>query len=242
MAREVPDLLDRLTISTKVGFFPTRDGPRHSLDPLRLRTALERTARDLGRTPDLVFLHNPERSLRGERPDRARTMLGEACAALDDAVSEGMCGAWGVASWDPSPLPALLDRTIPRPGALMVRAGLFVGIEALDASAALAARWQVPGGALWGMSPFGGDAANVGRAGADPRLFVRDGGCSRVQAAFRVACRLPVVSALAVGADDPRHLGELLDGLRLTVDDRMIRRYVELLRSRRAAVSPAEVP
>jgi aryl-alcohol dehydrogenase-like predicted oxidoreductase len=57
-------LLDRCSLSTKIGFFPRHDGTaEHSLDAARLRQALEQTNRDLRRAPDLVFLHNPERSL-----------------------------------------------------------------------------------------------------------------------------------------------------------------------------------
>ncbi|WP_019629344.1 aldo/keto reductase [Actinomadura atramentaria] len=244
LARKAGDLLREFTVSTKIGFFPARHGAEHSLDPMRLRTALEQTNRDLGRTPDLVFLHNPERSLRPRHIQQAREVLGQACAALDEAAADGLCGAWGIASWNPEGLPALIDGSMPRPHALMVRSGLFVGIETLDASAALAARWDAPGTACWGMSPFAGDASNAAREGLDPRLFLRGAAadCSRAAAAFRVACRLPSVSSLAVGADDPRHLGALLDSLRFAVDDRRIRRYVELLRSHRVPVSRAGVP
>ncbi|WP_333909822.1 aldo/keto reductase [Streptomyces sp. ACA25] len=116
------DLLPRFTISTKVGFFPAASQAEHSLDPQRLRAAVEQTNRDLGRAPDVVFLHNPESSLLGP-PGAAQDVLGEACTVLEAAAEAGLCGAWGISSWDPRPLPALADGTVPRPGVLMVHAG-----------------------------------------------------------------------------------------------------------------------
>ncbi|MFK8909432.1 hypothetical protein [Streptomyces sp. YS-3] len=79
------DLLPNFSLSTKVGFFPGG----HSLDPARLRTAVEQAVKDLGREPDLVFLHNPEHSA----SDTGR--LGPACAALADTAR--------VNGWIPSP-------------------------------------------------------------------------------------------------------------------------------------------
>lgn len=78
------DLLPRFTLFTKVGFFPVAGQAEHSLDPGRLRESMEQTNHDLGRAPDLVFLHNPERSLTG-LPDAGRDALRVACAALEAA-------------------------------------------------------------------------------------------------------------------------------------------------------------
>ncbi|MGA5633133.1 aldo/keto reductase [Streptomyces lydicamycinicus] len=86
------DLLANFSVSTKVGFFP--EG--HSLDPARLQIAVEQVAKDLGREPDLVFLHNPEHSA----SDTGR--LGPACAALAHTARAGLCGSWGVSTWDPA--------------------------------------------------------------------------------------------------------------------------------------------
>lgn len=225
------DLLPKFTISTKVGFFAGRGRPEHSLDPGRLVGALEKTNTDLGRVSDLVFLHNPERSVERD-PEGARDDLAAACGALEGAVARGLCGDWGVASWDPSPLTGLIDGTTPKPSVLMVRSGLLVGVDALDAAEALAARWKP--GAVWGMSPFGGDSGDPVWDTVDPRLFLRrpDEDCSRVQAAFRAAYALSPVDAVAVGTDNPSHLSELLDALRYEVDDAMIHRYRILLRDR----------
>ncbi|MER6789327.1 aldo/keto reductase [Streptomyces sp. NPDC000658] len=229
LARTAADLLPRFTVSTKVGYFRTPDRAEHSLDPCRLRTAVEQAGRDLGREPDLVFLHNPEHSLRAPAP-RGRDALAQACAALDDSTAKGLCGAWGIASWDPSPLSGLIDSTMPRPSVLMVRAGLLVGNRTLSAADALSAVWGLDEGKLWGMSPFGGNTNAPVWGRVDPRVFVRDGdGLSHVQAAFRAAYHLPRVGAVAVGTDEPTHLSELVDALTCAVDERAIREYRSLL-------------
>ena len=232
LARTAGDLLPKFTVSTKVGYFPGRDGGEHCLDPVRLRAAVERAAEDLGREPDLVFLHNPEHSLR-ERASPGRDVLAQACAALDDSVAKGLCAAWGVTSWDPSPLLDLLEPTAPRPSVLMVRAGLLVGIGTLDAADALIKAWNLGDRAVWGMSPFGGSPSAPVWARIDPRVFLRDGSrFSRVQAAFQTAYHLPRVDSVAVGTDDPAHLGELVDALAGEVEERTVHEYRGLLRDR----------
>lgn len=226
------DLLPKFRLSTKVGYFPAPDRAEHSLKPRRLYGAVEQAARVLGREPDVVFLHNPEHSLH-EGPAHGREALAQACAALEEAASNGLCGAWGVASWNPSPLRDLIDATTPRPSVLMVRAGLLVGIRTLDAADTVAAAWGLDQGAVWGMSPFGGSTNAPVWDRIDPRVFLRDSnGLSRIQAAFRAAYELPKVGALAVGTDDPAHLGDLIGALSRQVDGRAIDNYRNLLRDR----------
>lgn len=194
---------------------------------------MEQTNRDLGRAPDLVFLHNPERSLTGS-PHAAQDALGAACAALDLAATEGLCGAWGISSWDPRPLPELAIGSMPRPDVLMVRGGLLAGIDVLEASEALAARWGLCTAQLWGMSPFGGRASDPLWGTLDPHVFIEgpDDGLSALQAAFRTAYWLPRVGRVAVGTDSPSHLRELVDALRYEADARNVRTYRQLLRER----------
>ncbi|MEV0553858.1 aldo/keto reductase [Streptomyces sp. NPDC050597] len=232
LARTASDLLPKFTVSTKIGYFPGPGGAEHSLDPVRLHAAVEQVAEGLGREPELVFLHNPEHSLR-EATAHGQEVLAEACAALDDATAKGLCAAWGVASWDPSPLVSLIDLTVPRPSVLMIRAGLLVGARTLDAADALTKAWNVGGGEVWGMSPFGGSTSAPVWARIDPRVFLRDGGrLSRMQAAFRAAYHLPRVDSVAVGTDEPAHLGELVGALAGEVEERTIEEYRSLLRDR----------
>ncbi|MER6129832.1 aldo/keto reductase [Streptomyces sp. NPDC001795] len=232
LAQAARDLLPKFSLSTKVGYFPGPDSAEHSLNPVRLQAAVEQAIRDLGREPDLVFLHNPEHSLQGAPPQN-RDVLAQACAALDAAAAQGLCGAWGVASWEPSPLSSLIDTTAPRPSVLMVRAGLLVGTRTLDATDGLAKAWSLSDSAVWGMSPFGGSTRAPVWERVDPRVFLRSrSGFSRAQAAFRAAYHLPHVSAVAVGTDEPTHLGELTDALAGEVDERAVHEYRSLLRDR----------
>ncbi|MEU8567890.1 aldo/keto reductase [Streptomyces pathocidini] len=230
LARMAGDLLPKFTVSTKVGYFPGSGKAEHSLNPVRVYEAMERAARDLGREPDLVFLHNPEHSLR-DGALHNQEILAQACAVLDSAAAKGLCGAWGVASWDPSPLPDLIDTTMPKPSVLMVRAGLLTGIRTLDAADALTLAWGLSSSRVWGMSPFGGSTGASVWDRIDPRVFIRDGGeLSRVQAVFRAAYHLPQVGTVAVGTDDPAHLSELIGALKSEVDELAIHKYRSLLR------------
>ncbi|MBP5906158.1 aldo/keto reductase [Streptomyces sp. LBUM 1478] len=242
LARTAGDLLPKFTVSTKVGFFPGPDGVEHSLDSVRLHAAVEQAAWDLAREPDLVFLHNPEHSLREAAPHN-QDVLVQACAALDTAVATGLCAAWGVASWDPSPLLSLVDTTVPRPAVLMVRAGLLVGARTLDASDALTKAWGLGSGEVWGMSPFGGSTSAPVWARIDPRVFLRDSSqLSCAQAAFRAAYHLPRVDSVAVGTDELAHLGELVGALAGEVEERTVQEYRSLLRDHSRVVNPLEAP
>ncbi|MEW2120489.1 aldo/keto reductase [Streptomyces sp. NPDC005474] len=231
LAQMAGDLLSKFTLSTKVGYFPGPGKTEHSLDPVRLYTAVEQAARVLGRQPDVVFLHNPERSLQETTPQN-QDLLAQACAALERATTNGLCGTWGIASWYPPPLLSLIDTTIPRPSVFMVRAGLLVGVATIDAAEALTTAWDLSSGMVWGMSPFGGSTQAPVWGKIDPRVFIRDGtGLSRLQAAFRAAYRLPQVSAVAVGTNDSAHLNELVGTLDSAVDEPAIRQYRSLLRT-----------
>ncbi|MFH8991345.1 aldo/keto reductase [Streptomyces sp. NPDC017940] len=213
------DLLPKFSVSTKVGYFPGE----HSLAPARLRAAVVQAAKDLGREPDAVLLHNPEHS----HPD-AETFT-QACAVLSDATQTGLCGGWGISSWDPRPL---VDLDAPRPDVLMVRAGLLVGVDVLEAAEALVARWRPS--QVWGMSPFGGSTTEAVWGKFDPQIFLRGSPpITRVQAAFRSAYGLPRADAVAVGTDNVDHLRELAGALAYEVDDQVVREYRQLLRARR---------
>ncbi|OHV47332.1 MULTISPECIES: aldo/keto reductase [unclassified Frankia] len=237
----VGDLLSMFSISTKVGFFRESGRVVHTLDPGRLRRAVEESACDLGRIPDVVFLHNPEKSLVGVSPVQARERLDAACAALYEAVAMGLCASWGISSWDTAPLIRALDGDLfakaPTPDVLMVRAGLTVPSDQLDASERAAQRLGVPSDRLWGMSPFGGDAARDvwKRIKAATFLQPNEEG-SNVQAVFRVSYELPRVTRIAVSSGSTDHMRELVSAEALKVDLDQIARYRQLLRERGAHI------
>ncbi|MFF3618431.1 aldo/keto reductase [Streptomyces sp. NPDC002467] len=225
-------LLPKFTLSTKVGFFPGTEGAEHSLDPGRLRVAIEKAARELGREPDTVLLHNPERSLAGLSPAEGHTLLGGACSALADAARDGLCRDWGVACWDPRLISAVGVEGLPSPDVLMVRSGFLVGVDLLDAMAVLRDVWKA--GETWGMSPFGGGPGKMWEE-FDPRPFLcaHQGDLSRIQAAFRTAFHLPSAAAVAVGTDDPGHLAQLVEALGAEVDTAAVSQYLRALHSHR---------
>ncbi|MFF4422291.1 aldo/keto reductase [Streptomyces sp. NPDC001549] len=228
LAETAADLLPKFTLSTKVGFFPGAGSAQHSLDPSRLRPAIEKAAREFGREPDTVLLHNPERSLTSLSPADGHALLGSACTAMVDAARDGLCHTWGVSSWDTRPLGMARVNDLPSPDVLMIRAGFLVGIDLLDATTVLRTAWKV--GETWGMSPFGGDHSNLWEE-FDPRPFLqpphRD--LSHTQAAFRTAFHLPSASAMAVGTDDPGHLAQLVQALGAKVDTFAVSQYLRSL-------------
>ena len=228
LSETAADLLPKFTISTKVGFFQGAGGAEHSLDPGRLRLAIETAVRELGTEPDTVLLHNPEQSLAGLSPADGQGLLKNACAALNDAAREGLCRAWGVASWDTRPIGMVRLDELPPPDILMVRAGFLVGIDLLDATAVLRDNWCP--GETWGMSPFGGGGEKAWQD-FDPRPFLRPAhdGLSRTQAAFRTAFHLPSAAAVAVGTDNPEHLAQLVHALSAEVDTTTVTQYLRVL-------------
>lgn len=217
LAETAADLLPQFTITTKVGFFP--DG--HDLHPARLRAAVDQAACDLGRVPDTVLIHNPECSLR-DYPG--------ACDALAGAQADGLCGAWGISTWDPRPLLTAPMR-LARPQVLMTRAGLTVPTNVLDAGDALAHRTGAA--ARWGMAPFGGRTGSAIWIAVDTTLFLAPGQKSTaLQSGVAAAFHIPPVTQLAIGTSQPRHLAELAHGAGLIVNLERVNRYRALLRRR----------
>lgn len=236
LASLAPDLLPEFTISTKIGFFPG-EGHRtvHHLTPELLRYGAELTVKDLGTVPAVMLLHNPEESLSSLAPSEAYDRLGAACAVLAEAKSAGLCGAWGISSWNPAPVLAALKAdegtAAPRPDVVMVRAGMLVSADALDRAEELFQVLNVPLAGRWGMSPFGGYAQDPIWSEINPRTVLEGRPmCTQHQAAFRLAYELPNVQRVAVGTDNPIHLRELLVATTLHVDRERLSTYRTLLR------------
>lgn len=105
-------LFPELRVSTKVGFVPpnaaqnglragalsAQDAERgHCLTPDYVAWQVARSRRMLGRSPDIVFLHNPEH---GCDDDQIADRISAAFLALEEVCREGAIGAYGVATWD----------------------------------------------------------------------------------------------------------------------------------------------
>ena len=212
-------------MTTKVGFFP--DG--HSLDPVRLRAAVHKSAEDLGRAPDTVLLHNPENDPGG---------LPAAADALRELVAVGLCQRWGISTWDPRPLLSMLTAHRLEPDVLMTRAGITVPAGVLNAASLAAATSSTA--ERRGMAPFGGNPGDEAWSRFDAGLLLRPGQrCTSLQARFAVAFELPSVVAIAVGSSRPAHLKELLEATALDTDTAAVERYRELLAQRATVAGTA---
>jgi aryl-alcohol dehydrogenase-like predicted oxidoreductase len=211
------DLLRHFDITTKIGFF--LDG--HDLSAARLHTAAEEIRSELGRAPDTLLLHNPERS---------PTWFTNACHTMVQLRDEGLCRAWGISTWDPT---SLLGRIVPAPpDVLMVRAGLMVPARVLDAAEHLAE--QIRPVELRGMAPLGGHGDNPIWNELDAAaLFLPPGQqATRILAAFAAAFAIPEVQAVAAGTGNKVHLAELAAAVRLDVNPEAIEQYRTLIRQR----------
>ena len=225
LADAVGDLLRLFDITTKIGFFP--DG--HDLSAARLRAAAESICSELGRAPDTLLLHNPE---------RAPTWFTNACHTMTRLRDEGLCRAWGVSTWDPAPL---LGRIVPEPpDVLMVRAGLMVPARVLDAAEQLID--EVKPVELRGMAPLGGHGSGSAWTLVDSAaLFLHPGQtATQVQAAVAAAFQLPAVEAIAVGTGNPAHLRELAKAPRLDLNLRAVKQYRTLIRARASVTMTSE--
>lgn len=223
LAAVSPSITKQLSITTKVGFFP--DG--HDLAPTRLSAAAHQIADELGRPPDTLLLHNPERSAQ---------MFVQACEELATLRDAGLCSTWGISTWNPG---ALLSYDTPTPpDVVMVRCGLTVPARVLAATEQLITNLQPR--EVRGMSPFGGSTADPIWSKIDPAWFLtptsRAREPSRFQSALTVAFAVPRVSAVAVGTAEVSHLDQLCDAAGLRADPDTVAEYRTLL-ARRSTLS-----
>lgn len=190
----------------------------------------------MGRVPDVVFLHNPERSIRQDGRRGAHDSLVEACDALQGAARSGLCAEWGISTWDPRSVVTVLrhGRGLPvSPSHLMHRSGVLASSAVVEASETLTDLLGVARERRWGMSPFAGSTrAPFWETVSLAPLLSTPGQCSPVEAAFRLAYELPQVGRVAVSVNDPSHLRELVEATRLSIDRDAVDRYRSLLRDR----------
>ena len=76
-------------------------GGGHSLAPRFLKYCVAASRQNLGvRTIDVYYLHNPGQQLSSVSTEELRPRLRAAIAALEECVSRGDIGVYGVATWD----------------------------------------------------------------------------------------------------------------------------------------------
>lgn len=99
-------------VTTKVGFFvdPLRAVAQglatatdfvgnHALTADSIRCQLAHSTQMLGRPPDLVFIHNPERQRAARSEYEFRDLISRALATLEEARDDGLVDSYGVATW-----------------------------------------------------------------------------------------------------------------------------------------------
>jgi len=89
---------DTLEITSKIGFTP-KNGD-HSLDEDTLTQSAEQIRKNLGRSLDLLYVHNPEVTLATLRPHRRLAKIRECVRVMRCLCGEGLARAWGIASWN----------------------------------------------------------------------------------------------------------------------------------------------
>jgi pyridoxine 4-dehydrogenase len=224
-----------MRISTKVGFFHSGGNISHSLEPQVLLSAIHQFSNDLGRTPNLIFLHNPERTLSLLGDDQAGRTLAKAVECLQQAVDEGACDSWGISCWEPNHLLRSVKNTsLPvKPAVLMVRSGLLVKVS--DILQAEQLQLVLNPSMMWGMSPFGGNNPLELFGKVDLSAFLtpssRSALASHAAVALRIAFCLPNVSHIAISTNSCSHLDDLVSGLSLMIDPNQITKYRLLLSS-----------
>ncbi|MGW6574074.1 hypothetical protein ACWGAN_18110 [Streptomyces sp. NPDC054945] len=134
-AETAADLLPKHALSTKAGFVPSAGGTEHSLDPSRLRPAIEKAAQELGREPDTALLHNPERSLTSPSPADGQAVPGRHTPGAAQAVAGHVDRSGASAAEEARPLGTIGVDALPSPDFPKVRAGFLVGIDLLDTTA-----------------------------------------------------------------------------------------------------------
>ncbi|MBV6701652.1 aldo/keto reductase [Kitasatospora aureofaciens] len=242
-----------LRVSTKVGFVPasarhigmrtgalaTADAERgHCLAPDCIAWQLARSRRVLGRVPDLVFVHNPEHGY----PEREITdRLHTAFLALEEACSQQIISAYGVATWRGFSsglfdVPALVElaakaggqnhhlRAIQLPVSLVHLAPVAQALDghgpladALDAGLEVFASAPLHGGEIPGM--------------VTPELSeLIDPDKRPAEAALAVVASAPGVKRVLLSTGNPEHWGQAAEAVgQPPLSPNVLRRVVDVL-------------
>ncbi|MFF8367826.1 aldo/keto reductase [Streptomyces lydicus] len=85
--------------AVSAGGLPPEEAARgHSIRPAFVSWQAERSREELGRAPDIVFLHNAEHG--HTTPSSLEHALLLAFEALEEACARGVLGGYGIATWD----------------------------------------------------------------------------------------------------------------------------------------------
>ncbi|QKW19399.1 aldo/keto reductase [Kitasatospora sp. NA04385] len=243
----------QVRVSTKVGFIPrplrgtavkdqvldeVEAASGHSLAPEYIAWQIECSRRAMGRTPDVVFLHNPEHHC---EPDQVRKRLYASFAALEEACARQAIGGYGVATWNGFSdgvfgVPLLLDlatkaggpnhhlKAIQLPLSLVKLRAIA---EAFDGSGVLAEA-RAAGLDVFASAPLHG--------GEVPKLVTSQlaelirPGSSPAQAGLAVVASAPGVRRVLLSTDRTGHWIEAMSTVgRPPVSEAVLRRVVDVL-------------
>ncbi|MFI1799011.1 aldo/keto reductase [Streptomyces sp. NPDC020379] len=241
-------------VSTKTGFFTPEQAQAavtagvlpqgqaaagYSLAPGFVRWQVKRSVRQLGRTPDVVYVHNPERAAPHVPHIHAR--LRDAFVVLEELADAGHIGGYGVATWD-----GLKHGVLTVPGLVRLaeqaagsdRHGLvalqqpvnlvddMVIRQALDGKGPLAEAHD-HGLMTVGAAPLrGGELLDM--ATDELAEFVRPG-LSPAAACLLVAASTPSLDVVLVSASSPAHWAGARDTLALPLGAKRLREITDVL-------------
>lgn len=231
--RPVLEACPQVRVSTKAGFLPAADRQAardagvlphdrhvdHCIAGPFVAWQLARSRSRLGRMPELVFVHNPERRM-AERAGLSRALTG-AFQALEAAADAGHIGGYGVATWSGLAsgmftVPSLVRvaesvggsrhhfRAVQFPVSLM---RLAVVADALSGRGA-SAEAREAGLDVFASAPLGG--GELLEAMTDELVRVIAPGTTPAQAALLVALSTPGVSRVLLSASTPEHWADAL--------------------------------
>lgn len=212
IAADAGDLIDDFALTVRLS-------PRPSLPPLveQARHAVDA----LGTQPAMMLVNNPEHVLSGLAVRHAVRWWHDLTAVMSNLVTNELCAAWGVASWNPQPLAAIVDAGdhVDHPATVLAgRSGLHVPGDTTAASETVMQRLRLPTDARWGTITT--PANTVLLAGDDPHQFLNPDApaCSPIAAAVAASWRSPEASRMTVIADEPAQLTHMVDAADIPVD------------------------
>ncbi|MFF7637233.1 aldo/keto reductase [Kitasatospora sp. NPDC008050] len=242
-------------VSTKTGFYTAAQGRAavaagvlgqeqaaigHCLDPAFVRWQTEQSLNVLGRA-SMVFVHNPERAIRGRDRAQLHGELRTAFAVLEDFAHAGRIGGYGVATW--SGLESGVF-TVPEPDRLAGEAAgsdthNFTGLQ-LPVSLVMAepfAQGLVRDGPLMetrhlGVTTFGSAPLHGGEL---PELMTPElvelirPGRSAPAAAVLVAASCPALDVVLLSASSPEHWDDAAKALAEPLDVDRLGRVIDVL-------------
>lgn len=212
-------------ISTKIGF--SRRG--HTLDPAPLLVDAETICNELGRAPDILYIHNPEESLRVLPTDEAGDLLRSTFELMAGLVRDGLAASWGLSTWDAEALCMLIRGTVvdTPPRCLMTQTGLPLTGPQVDAVLSLRDLLRVAPEDAWGAAPFGGP--RMAREIIAVPGIQGLGGATPIQAMVLAAFEVPTTATVAFSSRSVSHISEVAEAVKMEPSSDWLARYLSLI-------------